>query len=554
MFQFLQPLYLLLLPAAALPVLLNLIKKRPRRRVPFPSLRLLAELDRRPARRRPGFVEILLLILRTAVVMFLIFLAGDLVYVSSGSAPVGPVAVVIDDSSSMAYADSGTPRFRKALRYADVLTDNEGTKLVFASAVPSHRSFVSGSGVNNRGPVGAGCLADAMVTALDSLEPAANKKAEIFVLSDLQRDSRLENLADAAFFHKRAKLTFIDVKAEARPAWNGGLESIQIKPAGPSHFELTVRAKQSGTPRLMGIKVGEEVFYSGAFPAPHAAWTVVLPAGRDFKVSAPGGFRGDDEVTVSLPAIAQAGYVLADGVPSAVFWKAAFEATGYRAEPSLADAELPAVAVCDLTTWHGDPRWRAFAGRGGVVVLLPQGGKESVVEGLTLGPAVSAHARGYFRAPRSESRPFSFRVGDIMPVAADGRWFPVAVTENGSPLILYYHLGKGGVYIFCFSPFGGNTDFFITPAIITFANLVWREALAARFPSFVPDVVLPVEEGDPSFYSPVDVARLFPGATVAKKVAGIARPNVSRLVTPTALLLFVLFIVEATAAGARTRR
>jgi hypothetical protein len=72
---FLQPLALLALPAAGIPLLLHLWKRRTPPRVPFPAIRYIARTTEEH-RRRLRLQHLLLLVLRTIVVLALVLAAS----------------------------------------------------------------------------------------------------------------------------------------------------------------------------------------------------------------------------------------------------------------------------------------------------------------------------------------------------------------------------------------------------------------------------------------------------------------------------------------------
>ncbi len=114
---FAAPLFLLAALAAVVPVLLHLIHRRKAREVPFSTLRFL-KISVQRTRRRKYIEDMALLILRVAVLL-LIALGLARPAISSlralwGGGRAAAVAVVLDNSASMATIDSGHPRFETA--------------------------------------------------------------------------------------------------------------------------------------------------------------------------------------------------------------------------------------------------------------------------------------------------------------------------------------------------------------------------------------------------------------------------------------------------------
>ncbi|HKI19259.1 MAG TPA: BatA domain-containing protein, partial [Isosphaeraceae bacterium] len=118
---FAAPLFLLAALAGVVPVVLHLIHRRKAKEVPFSTLRFL-KISVQRTRRRKYIEDMALLILRVAVLL-LIALGLARPAISSLSALWGggrsaAVAIVLDNSASMATIDSGHPRFETARQAA----------------------------------------------------------------------------------------------------------------------------------------------------------------------------------------------------------------------------------------------------------------------------------------------------------------------------------------------------------------------------------------------------------------------------------------------------
>jgi len=115
---FLNPLLLFGLAAAAIPVILHLLNLRKLRTVDFSTLTFLKELQQSKVRRLK-LRQILLLIVRTLMVVFIVLafarpaLRGSLPS-AFGSDAGSTIAIVLDDSYSMAAADEDGERFSRA--------------------------------------------------------------------------------------------------------------------------------------------------------------------------------------------------------------------------------------------------------------------------------------------------------------------------------------------------------------------------------------------------------------------------------------------------------
>jgi len=119
--SFAAPLFLLAALAGVVPVVLHLIHRRKAKEVPFSTLRFL-KISVQRTRRRKYVEDMALLILRVAVLL-LIALGLARPAISSlsafwGGGRAGAIAIVLDNSASMAMSDSGHPRFETARQAA----------------------------------------------------------------------------------------------------------------------------------------------------------------------------------------------------------------------------------------------------------------------------------------------------------------------------------------------------------------------------------------------------------------------------------------------------
>ena len=113
--SFLNPLVLLALAAAAIPLLIHLLNLRKPQQVDFSSLTFIKELQR-STMQRVKIKQWLLLALRTLALLFLILafarptLTGNLAGVLGGQGPAA-LGVVVDTSPSMALREGGARRW-----------------------------------------------------------------------------------------------------------------------------------------------------------------------------------------------------------------------------------------------------------------------------------------------------------------------------------------------------------------------------------------------------------------------------------------------------------
>ena len=201
---FLQPLALLGLAAAAIPLLLHLFQRRTPPELDFPPVRWLTEAERRSARAL-RLRNLLLLLLRTTLIAVIVLAAARPVApVPGGSGAHAPTAlvVVLDNSPSSGAVSAGRPALDRLSAAARALLDR---------ASPDDRLFL----MLADGVVRAGGRA-ALLAALDSVAPGATRldltaavtagarlvhgeplaAHEVHVLSDLQRSALAEGRAD----------------------------------------------------------------------------------------------------------------------------------------------------------------------------------------------------------------------------------------------------------------------------------------------------------------------------------------------------------------------
>ncbi len=136
------PLFLLAMAAGAIPIILHLIHRQKARELPFSTLRFLRPSVQR-TRRRKIVDDMALMLLRAGLLAALaLALAGPVVSrlrsLWSGSAMA--VAIVLDNSASMARLDGGSPLFDSARTHAtailDSLRDGDSVALILTGGPP----------------------------------------------------------------------------------------------------------------------------------------------------------------------------------------------------------------------------------------------------------------------------------------------------------------------------------------------------------------------------------------------------------------------------------
>ncbi len=193
MISFLQPLALLGLAAVSIPTLLHLMGRRLPPVVIFPAVRYLTDTEREHSRRLK-LRNLLLLILRTAIILFLVLAAARPVSPLGAGQSHSPTAVafVIDNSLSSGAVVEGRRVLDlirdAATRALDRVEPGDRVWLVLADGVPRRMSHLDAARALDslrptplRVDIGASVRAAAEVVANDPLGPG-----RVVVYSDLQ--------------------------------------------------------------------------------------------------------------------------------------------------------------------------------------------------------------------------------------------------------------------------------------------------------------------------------------------------------------------------------
>ena len=134
--SFLEPLYLLLAGAAAVPLLLHLLRRRISLRIEFPAARYILRAEKENSRKLK-LRNLLLMLLRILAVLFIALAAARPVgrLIGAGHAPTA-IAIVLDNSLSTSTIVDGAPLFRRlraaALSAARQATSSDRVWLVTA--------------------------------------------------------------------------------------------------------------------------------------------------------------------------------------------------------------------------------------------------------------------------------------------------------------------------------------------------------------------------------------------------------------------------------------
>src|SRR6185295_595555 len=201
-FSFLNPAFLWALPAAAIPIIIHLLSRRRLPEVRFPTTQFLRDLEPQEIRRL-RLRELLLLILRTLAILLLVlaFARPSLTPRNTVAHSAAAVAVLIDDSESMAALDEqARPRIEAAKERAKAILDAARPGDETSIATSTHPDAAGAGHTTDRvrlsralERVGATPLparmAAAILEARRALQRSRLPARELYIISDLQRSN-----------------------------------------------------------------------------------------------------------------------------------------------------------------------------------------------------------------------------------------------------------------------------------------------------------------------------------------------------------------------------
>lgn len=240
---FLNPLVLLALAAASIPLLLHLLNRSRLRTIEFSSLRFLKELQKTRI-RRIKLNNILLMLLRIGLVVFAVLafarpaLRGSIGLPGSHAATTA--VILVDDSFSMALRDERGERIEQArqaaLQVVDMLEDNDEAYVVSmtdlergAESEPSRnreslRSRINAIRISYR----RADLDASLNVAASLLDKSSNINKEVYLVTDAQR-TNVDGAPDSLeIFEDATRLYLMPIGDDASVEANLALDSIRI--------------------------------------------------------------------------------------------------------------------------------------------------------------------------------------------------------------------------------------------------------------------------------------------------------------------------------------
>ncbi len=242
--NFLNPLVLIGLIGASIPILLHLLNLRKLKKVEFSSLKFIKELKKTKI-KRVKLKQILLLILRTLAIIFavLAFSRPTIEGTISGFesfAKTGAI-IIIDNSYSM-DANSGTGNsFRNAISYSNALIDflKPGDEAIIMPAISSSLTKNRYNFSTNRATLKSNIrdinlsfapanFEQTVFDALTLLQESKNINKEVYVVSDMQNINFVRNLTDSLNLDFSPTFYFIPV-SDGSKIENLCIDSVKVE-------------------------------------------------------------------------------------------------------------------------------------------------------------------------------------------------------------------------------------------------------------------------------------------------------------------------------------
>ncbi len=304
MIGFAAPWFLLALPAAALPILLHLVRRHEPPEVAFPAVQYLADATR-DHRRRAELRHLLLLITRTLLILAMVLAAAGmrLTRGAFGSHAPSALVLVVDNSASSGVVVDGEPLLTALRAAADAVleratpADRLWLRTATGPAIPGSPAQLRERLATLR-PTASRLDLGAAVREGRELVARAERPGEVVVVSDLQQTAVTADLGAVPVLVLRPATApprnrrIGALIASAQP-WGpeGGIVTLVAASRDTAAVPLAL-AVGSRAPRdllvVPGVPVSERVLGVAA------GWTTVRAA------LPPDEFRADDERTASL--------------------------------------------------------------------------------------------------------------------------------------------------------------------------------------------------------------------------------------------------------------
>jgi len=263
---FLNSAILAALTLGLLPILIHLLNRQRFKKVDFPTLRFLRELQRQKM-RQVRIRQVILLILRTLAILFLVLAIARPVLKSSAGILPGAEArttavLILDRSASMQTETADGSRFRqmqtRAQEVLNLLKDGDEAQIVWADDQPdvfpenpSAQIHVLREAVASATPrLGGGDLTKAIQKARQILGTSQNLHKEVYVISDFSQSAWPDRLPDGKLLPEDVRVFLLPT--DAANVRNIGITDASvvsriITPGRP--VEITFTVHNTGTSR-----------------------------------------------------------------------------------------------------------------------------------------------------------------------------------------------------------------------------------------------------------------------------------------------------------------
>jgi hypothetical protein len=219
---FLNSAILAALTLGLLPILIHLLNRQRYKKIDFPTLRFLHELQKQKM-RQVRIRQIVLLILRTLAVIFIVLaIARPVVKSSTGLLPGAEArstaVLILDRSASMRTETPDGTRFRqvqtRAQEILNALRDGDEAQIVWADAEPevfpqqptTQIGLLRATLVDAQPTLHGGDLVKALQKAREILGKSQNLHKEVYVLSDFSVSAWPEKLPESELLPKDVRL------------------------------------------------------------------------------------------------------------------------------------------------------------------------------------------------------------------------------------------------------------------------------------------------------------------------------------------------------------
>jgi hypothetical protein len=495
-----NPLFLSLLPLAALPVAFHFFFRLKRQARPFPTLMFFQRLDPKlNARRR--LREWLILLLRTLLILFLLLALARPVWFGHGQQGSVAVVLLIDNSGSMTGpGEGGRTKLKEAVEGArDILAelhaaDRAGIVLLVPDpAAPLPAGLTQDKTALKLALDGiteteaSGSVAGAMDRAVRMLEASTAAHREIQIFSDLQQEKWGQppvNLPAAPrglemVVHRVASPTsglpnvsLTHVEMPARPVVSGRRFPVQVRLANPGPSPAQVRlnwlddaGNRGGSDLAISAQDDKNTSVTLAAANPGIHWVLFSIDGDDFPAdnrAATAFMAVEQRLVVFLGSPADFGYLplamspTGDGSLSGL-------ATSFSSFESLAADKQPGFVVLpwDAIQQTGDPL-RQYLMKGGAALLVPSpkgptaGGPKpdwlasspETLQGSSNGLALAVldKANAIFDDMRDEKGEIALRnlkVFRFRPLHLAAEAAPLLGLEDGTVVLASQNVGQG---------------------------------------------------------------------------------------------------------------